>query len=163
MDVAKYLRKFELTEEDYIEAIQETFVEAYSLAHTLRDESKVKGWIIKIARTRGLRRKTKKTILTTLECVFKEDVVQLESIQHCEDDVLSTLVKMADRQILFDAVMRLKGKERNVLILQYIHGEKLKDIAVMVGESLTNTKTISRRARAKLKEYLIDGGYENGR
>ena len=163
MDVAKYLRKFELTEEDYIAAIQETFVEAYSLAHTLRDESKVKGWIIKIARTRGLRPKTKKTILTTLECVFKEDVVQLESIQHCEDDVLSTLVKMADRKILFDAMMKLKEKERNVLILQYIHGEKLKDIAVMVGESLTNTKTISRRARAKLKEYLIDGGYENGR
>ena len=162
IDVVKYLKKFKLEEDAFAEAVQDTFVEAFSLVHTLRDESKVKGWIIKIARTQGLRRKRKIGCISTLESVFKEDVVQPDCMPHHEEDALKKLISKADRKELLDALMQLKEKERNVLILQYIYQEKLKDISLIVDESLTNTKTISRRAKEKLKKLLIEGGHENG-
>ena len=53
VDVVRYLRAFDLSEEDLQDAIQDTFVEAFSRADQLRDEEKVKHWIIKIARVKA--------------------------------------------------------------------------------------------------------------
>jgi len=33
----------------------------------------------------------------------------------------------------------------------------------MIDENLNNTKSIARRAKLKLRELLIDGGYEHGK
>ncbi len=161
-DVVSYLRAFGL-EDELEDAVQDTFVEAISKARSLRDESKVKHWIIKIARSKGIRRIRKKGILATIECVFREDVVQLESANLYEDDALVSLIKEADQKLLVQALCSLKEKERKAVIHQCVYKEKIQDIAPAIGESLTNTKTILRRAKAKLKIYLINGGYYDGK
>ena len=163
MDVARYLAKFHLKESDYYDAIQDTFVEAFSRAHTLREPEKVKHWMIKIAKSKGLKYKRKNSILLTIECAFKEDVIQLNCSDRHEDEVLKELISKADKVELLEAMKCLKEKEQSVLIHHYIYDEKLKDIAIIIGESLTNTKTISRRAKEKLRNFLTDGGYEDGK
>lgn len=162
-DVVKYLRRFDLSKEDLQDAIQDTFVEAFSKAHTLRDPEKAKNWVIKIARSKGLKYKRKRNILITIECAFKEDVVQLDCQEAYEEDALAKLILKADMKDLIKSMTNLKPKERSVLIHQYIYDEKLKDIALIIGENLNNTKSISRRAKEKVKNYLIDGGYQYGR
>lgn len=163
VDVVRYLRAFDLSEEDLQDAIQDTFVEAFSRAGQLRDEEKVKHWIIKIAKSKGRKHKIKSEILVTIECAFKEDVVQLNCQETYEDDILTELIVKADMEDLIESIKSLNHKERKLLILQYVYEEKLKDIAIILGENLNNTKSISRRAKEKAMKFLIDGGYEYGR
>lgn len=163
VDVVRYLKAFDLSDDDLQDAIQDTFVEAFSRANQLRDEEKVKHWIIKIAKSKGRKYKIKSEILVTIECAFREDVVQLNCQETHEDDVLTELIVKADMKDLIESIKSLNYKEQKALILQYVYGEKLKDIAIILGENLNNTKSISRRAKEKAREFLIDGGYEYGR
>lgn len=163
VDVVRYLKAFDLSESDLEDAIQDTFVEAFSRAGQLRDEEKVKHWIIKIARSKGRKYKRKSSILVTIECAFKEDVVQLSCQETYEDDVLAGLILKSDMVDLIESIKSLNYKEQKALILQYVYGEKLKDIAIILGENLNNTKSISRRAKEKARKFLLDGGYEYGR
>ena len=59
IDVVRYLKAFDLSDDDLQDAIQDTFVEAFSRANQLRDEEKVKHWIIKIAKSKGRKYKIK--------------------------------------------------------------------------------------------------------
>lgn len=52
-DVIHYLRAFNIDENLLDDAIQDTFVEALSSLDTLRDETKMKYWLIKIAKRVG--------------------------------------------------------------------------------------------------------------
>ena len=54
----------------------------------------------------------------------------------------------------------LKEKERKVIVLYYTYGYRLKEIAVMIRESETNTKSLSRRAKQKLKAMIEEGGLD---
>ena len=163
VDVVRYLKAFDLSDDDLQDAIQDTFVEAFSRASQLRDEEKVKHWIIKIAKSKGRKYKIKSEILVTIECAFREDVVQLSCQETFEDDVLTELILNSEMKALIDSIKNLNEKEQKALILQYVYGEKLKDIAIILGENLNNTKSISRRAKEKARKFLLDGGYEYGR
>ena len=157
-DVVRYLRKFDLGD-DYNDAVQDTFVEAYSKIRSLRDESKAKNWVIKIAKSKGLKYKKKQGLLIAFEYAFKEEIVKMDCSGTYKEDILKSIVKKEEDELLMEALGNLKDKERNALIHQYFYEEKVQDIADDIGESLTNTKTILRRARAKVKNYLIKGGY----
>ena len=58
-DVVHYLRAFNIDENLLEDAIQDTFVEALSSLDTLRDETKMKYWLIKIAKRVGSKYVTK--------------------------------------------------------------------------------------------------------
>lgn len=58
-DVVHYLRAFNIDENLIDDAIQDTFVEALSSLDTLRDETKMKYWLIKIAKRVGSKYVTK--------------------------------------------------------------------------------------------------------
>lgn len=162
-DVVRYLWKFGFDEDTFKDAVQETFVEAFSRATTLRDMDKARNWVIKIAKYTGLKYKRKKNSSQALECEFTEDVVQLSYRNTYEKDILKSVIEKEDSELLCESMGKLKDKERDTLVHQYIYEEKLKDIAPKINESLTNTKTISKRSKEKLKKLLLEGGYENGK
>ncbi len=162
-EIVRYLGKFGLERDDLKDAIHETYVIAFRNAADLRDEERAKGWLIAIARTTGIRYKRKYDNISIIECAFEEDMVQLSSQNAYESDILEKIIMESDIVLLRQCLMKLSEKERRVLSLQYEYDEKLKDIAIMIGESLNNTKSIARRAKLKLKDLLIDGGYEHGK
>lgn len=73
---------------------------------------------------------------------------------------LDDLIEKLDRQKLHEYIGRLKEKERKVIVLYYTYGYRLKEIAVMIRESETNTKSLSRRAKQKLKAMIEEGGLD---
>lgn len=160
MEVYRYLCKFGFDKETLNDALQETFVEAYSHMDALRNEEKTKNWLIKIAKSVGIKYKKRCNKELEYEYGFEEDVVNLKYGNTYESDVLIKIILEADLVLLREAMLRLKPKERDTLILFYIYGEKLKDIAEILGESDSNTRTIAKRAKEKVREYLIEGGYE---
>ncbi len=75
-DVVHYLRAFNIDENLLEDAIQDTFVEALSSLDTLRDETKMKYWLIKIAKRVGSKYVTKCKNVAIRECSFDEYVLQ---------------------------------------------------------------------------------------
>lgn len=54
-DVLHYLGAFNLTPEDVEDALQDTYIEAFTYIDKVRDESKLKFWLLKIAKRQGLK------------------------------------------------------------------------------------------------------------
>ena len=57
-------------------------------------------------------------------------------------------------ELLADALLTLKQKERDLIILHYYKGYKLKEVAEMMGMSYVNAKVIHKKALNRLREKL---------
>ena len=56
--------------------------------------------------------------------------------------------------LLADALLALKEKERDLIILHYYKGYKLKEVAEMMGMSYINAKVMHKKALNRLREKL---------
>ena len=64
------------------------------------------------------------------------------------DDVLDNLA---------EALMRLKEKERELIVLHFYSGHTLKTVAEMMGMSYVNAKVIHKKALASLQAFYAAG------
>lgn len=81
-----------------------------------------------------------------------ENIDDYENSLEFEDD--------ANRE-LFEAVMKLDKAKRTVVVLHYIEGYALKEIAQMLSLPIGTVGTRLSRARAELKDYLSEEGDSN--
>ena len=158
-DVVHYLSVFNIDESMLEDAIQETFVEAFTNIHKLNDDAKIKYWLIKIAKRVGGRYAAKSKNLGIKECSYDEYVLQSRyGVENfCDKDFEKAIFAVENEQ-LYKYMNLLKDNERNTLLLQYVYGHKINEIADILGETPTNVKTLSRRAKFKLKKMIEKGG-----
>ena len=58
---------------------------------------------------------------------------------------------------LADALMSLKEKERDLIVLHYYSGHTLKTVAEMMGMSYINAKVIHKKALTSLQAFYAAG------
>ena len=58
---------------------------------------------------------------------------------------------------LADALLTLKEKERDLIVLPYYHGHTLKTVAEMLGMSYINAKVLHKKALAALRTFYAAG------
>lgn len=133
-----YLGDLQLAED----AVQETYLKAYRNWHTFRGESSERTWLTAIALNccRSLTRKP----------WFRQEnrAVALDKLPEASvpfDPVDDTVIT---------EVMKLPAKYREVILLHYYQGLKLREIAGMMSLPEATLSTRLKRARAKLKEKL---------
>ena len=160
-EVVLYLAKFGLERGDLKDAIDETFTTAFEKVGSLRDEALARNWLIKIAKSVGLKYKKKYKRETPI--TFIEEVKDFGGNEVWEEDVADQVIREADRELLIKCLAQLNEREYRIIMLQYNYDEKLKDIAQITGENLNTVKSISRRAKQKLKDLLMEGGYTHGK
>lgn len=158
-DVVHYLRAFNIDENLIDDAIQDTFVEALSSLDTLRDETKMKYWLIKIAKRVGSKYVTKCKNVAIRECSFDEYVLQSRcDIETFCDKDFDTFISGLEREDLYKYISRLRPNEQKALLLYYVYGHKLNEIAEVLGETSSNVRSLSRRAKLKLRKMFEEGG-----
>lgn len=161
-DVVHYLSVFNIEKTFLEDAVQDTFVEAFGSLDNLRDVTKMKYWLLKIAKRVGTKYVVKCKNITIKECSFEEYVVKSDcNTATFGDKQLDDLIKKMDNEELYQYIDRLKEKEQSVLLLYYVYGHTLKEIAGLIGETNSNTKSLARRGRLKLKEMLEEGGFND--
>ncbi|MDO4355032.1 MAG: RNA polymerase sigma factor [Clostridia bacterium] len=128
---------------DCDDAIQEAMLRAWRKRNTLREEAYFETWLVRIvinecksALHRGRRNAT--TELT-------------EAVPAPEEP--------APDPVLRDALYRLDEKLRLPLVLHYLEGYKVEEIARLTGTPVGTVKHRLRRAKDQLKEELEKGGY----
>lgn len=160
--VTRYLRTFDLGEGLLDDAVQETMINAWMHIDQLRDVSRMKWWVRSIAMNVGLKYVKKinqklsreVSLETRLENVASEE----EEAMLCQ--ALSEYVEKADLGRIEELLSCLSKKEKNVILLQHVFQHSLKEVAKIIGESYANTRKISSRAMARMREYAAK---EDGR
>ena len=70
------------------------------------------------------------------------------------DALFAFFIDKEEKKRVWDAVNRLKGQKKEVILLQYFGDFSQKEIAAMLKITPGNVKVLSFRAKKELKEYL---------
>ena len=127
--------------------LQDVFLKIHQHVETLRDVKKLESWIYKLTRNaiidyyRSMRQTTSLDVPEALQ--LPEDLP--------DEDVVSELFPSVRAM-----VMSLPAQDRQALILTEYQGLTQKELAERLGLSLSGAKSRVQRARAKLKQQLLD-------
>lgn len=93
------------------------------------------------------------------ECSFDEYVLQSRcDIETFCDKDFDTFISGLEREDLYKYISRLRPNEQKALLLYYVYGHKLNEIAEVLGETSSNVRSLSRRAKLKLRKMFEEGG-----
>ncbi len=136
-----YLRDLKASED----AVQETFLKAYKHLDSFRGQSSEKTWLIRIAlnQCRDMRR--------SAWYRYIDPRVSLENLP------LSSPPPSAEHMALQTAIMKLKPKYMEVVLLYFYEGLRMKEIASLLHISEAAVSIRINKAKQKLKAELEGG------
>ena len=141
LDVKRFIRSKVKDEHIADDLLQETFIKIHMRLESLKDVTKIKSWLMTIARNIVFDYFKKKEWLGNGEAIIVEPDDEVEN-NHTEKDCLQGIIK------------RLPKKYRDPLFLFDIKGIKQAEIADRLNLGLSTTKSRIQRARK-----LIAQGY----
>ena len=153
-----YLRAFDIPLSTVDDAVQETMLRAWKNIGQLRDAQSMKWWVLKIASNVGKAYVKKEKYREIREISLDERVEQIPDGDEAEmaDEALCIAMENTELEKISELLDRLSDKERQVIVLRYIHELPLTEVAKLVGETYANTRTIASRAMRKLKKYAAE-------
>ena len=156
--IRAYLSVFGINPAYLEDAVQDTMIEAMTCIGGLKEISKLRSWLLIIAKRVGLKYVTADK--SGNECSLEECIETGREMEFVSDRQLYNCMSHIDSEELAHIINKtLSEKEKKVIILYYVYDHKLKEIAEIIGETNTNTRTLSARAKKKLKTKLEEGGY----
>ena len=127
---------------------QETFIKAFLSQETLKDLNKFRAWIFRIAYN---------TFVSNHRCSrSSEPIEQAEKIANDENTD-----KSFEYQELYTALAKLSEKERCAILLYYMQGYNVKEIAEINETTADAVKQLLSRGRLHLKKYLTESRDSN--
>lgn len=129
---------------DQEDAVQETMRIALQKLHTLREERYFGTWLVRILINEcyAIGRKKKREIPT--------------------EEILESLPTDSDTEVM-EVLMLLDIKQRLPLILHYVEGYSIAEVAQMVGVPQGTIKTRMARGRQAARSILDEGGHGHGK
>lgn len=120
---------------------QDTFVKAYLSCEGFRDEDKFKAWIFRIAYN---------TFIS-----YKRRQRPNDNFEQAQNMVSSfTADRSFEYQKLYLCLERLSEKERYAVLLFYMQGYNIREIATITESTYESVKTLLSRGRHHLKELM---------
>lgn len=145
----KYYRiaySYTFQEQDAMDIVQEAAYRAILKSESLRNPEYADTWICRIIKNEAVR---------FLEKYRGRTVTMEELPEEGSEDQMEDLD-------LKQALNKLDGEERAIVILKYFEEEKLTTIAQIMNLNLNTVKSRLYRAVEKLKKYM-EGGAEHGK
>ncbi len=131
---------------DSLDIMQDTYMKIRASAHLYKPMGKPMAWIFTIARN-----------LTMTH--FREAKRYSDDDHDMEDDLsFSYVTDVTDRLVLQTAMETLSEEERQIVLLFAVNGYKHREIAESLDIPLSTVLSKYRRALAKLKKALTEGG-----
>lgn len=125
--------------------LQETVIEAVRSSDTFRGDAQLSTWMCAIARRRLARH---------YEAERKAEVGRSRLRVVAESTLDESLEQAEQREEVARALGRLPALHRQVLVLKYLDGLPVEEIAAEVGRSRVQVQSLLQRAREGLKREL---------
>lgn len=145
-----YVYVFELVhdEQTSLDIVQETFVAATKYIGSLRDEDKFGSWLFGIAHQKCIQRWRKRH----REELLREELVS--ELEEFENDPAELLIRREQEAEFMNLLNQLSPSHRSVLLLHFIEGFSLEEIAQITDVSLGTVKSRLHYAKKSLKQLL---------
>lgn len=140
---------------DAEEALQDSFIKAYTALGSFRNDSKFSTWLYKIVYNTGLTIISNKKRKIEMEMGSIDDMPFLKE----KDSEIYSMTNDA-KEYLIDLVDQLPVRNSLVLILFYLDSFSLKEISEVMNLSIVNTKVLLHRSRNLLRELLLEHNYQ---
>jgi len=137
-----YLKDQQLAED----AFQEVFLKVYMNYNSFRKESSEKTWIIRIT-INVCKDMLKSSYHQRVQATDDEVLTQI----HSEDE--DFLERLSNKE-LFETILKLDPKYKDVIILYYYQGFKIKEMASLLDTTTGQVSSLLARARENLKQLL---------
>ncbi len=140
-------------QEDALDAVSDTFLEAFKGVSNLREPAAFKGWIFRILSVRCKR--------AVGGLILRRNTFNLDDFVETADRGGVSLEDAAvDNAALAKAIAKLQPEERMILVLNVLHGYTTKEIAEMLAKPQGTVSSKLHRTYGKLRDML--GGEEDG-
>jgi len=135
---------------DAQDVVQDTFIEAFRDAATLRSRGALRGWLLRITVHQAHRRFRRRKLLRRLGLDRSIDDAPLDSLLHsgASPELRSEL------RVVQQALEGVSAAERFAWILRYVDGHNLDEVAEALGCSLATAKRRLARAQALVRAAL---------
>ena len=137
--------------QDAEDVTQETFLKAHR-HFALLDSANVNAWLYRVATNAAydvLRRRQLKTFVSL-------DTDEGDTLHPMSDDDVQE--ECATREALTTALAQMRPKHRAVLVLHYLEGQSLEEIAHVSGRGRDAAKSLTYRARQDFKQCYHAAG-----
>ncbi|MFC1735200.1 sigma-70 family RNA polymerase sigma factor [Candidatus Hydrogenedentota bacterium] len=124
--------------------VQETFVKAFKSLDTLKEKGKFRQWLVSITRN-----------LCINSSRIAEQRVRLDRDMPAREDSAPNIEQRELHEILRSQIMNLEPDAREILLLHYFAGFKIREIADTLGISGSAAAKRIQRARKTLGEKLV--------
>lgn len=137
--------------------LQEVFLRIHEHLHTLRDETRLTSWIYQIARHAIIDHYRREKAWVALPDGLSEPPDGQASTWPTHRGELEEQVAEGElAPFLRQMIARLPAKYRRPLVLSELRGFSHREIAAMLGLSVSGVKSRVQRARQQLKALLLD-------
>ncbi|MFY0627948.1 MAG: RNA polymerase sigma factor [Reichenbachiella sp.] len=146
--IAKVCRIYTDTKDDFDDYYQECIVQLWRSFDSFRGDSKISTWVYRVCLNVCLSqlRKKKKNVFTTREEI--PDVS--DDYDHAQEEKLA---------LLFKAIKLLRESDRAIILL-YLEEKSYKEMAEILGITVTNVGAKVNRVKNQLKNIINErGGY----
>lgn len=127
-------------EPDAADAVQEALLRAYENLHTLRKKQYFKTWLVRILMNECYKIQKRQKRLVSYEEYMQQESGRKDP---CYTD-------------LYQAILELPQEMRTAVVLFYMEGFSIEEIASITGSCKSTVKTRLFRARAQLRKSLED-------
>jgi len=127
-----------------LDIAQEVFLKAWRLLDTVKDEEALGGWLAALTRT---------TTIDALRKHREQPVAETPELRHIAPPE-ARLEELDRKQALEKALRRLPEDFREIILLRYFQDLSYKEIAEILGTTLSVVEIRLFRARRRLKDLL---------
>lgn len=158
-EIYLYLYSLCRSRETAEDLMQEVFLKALL---SLPDQNEnLRAWLYKVARNACFNelRNRKKELQS--EHIEEISVSAKEGLQESSsDNLVDDLIRSEQRRFLYEAMMELPDRQREILELFYFSELSIKEIAEVMRLTSQNVRVLAHRAKKQLREYMEVKGYE---
>jgi RNA polymerase sigma-70 factor (ECF subfamily) len=138
--------------EDARDLTQEVFVKVYQQLTTYQDQGFM-AWLLRITRNLCIDQLRRRKARPPADDLVAEDN-EWAMPDQAPDPEQSWLTDTRKR-LVYDALRRLNGQSREIILLKEIQGLQFKEIAEMLGLPVGTVKSRSNRARVELARQVV--------
>jgi RNA polymerase sigma factor (sigma-70 family) len=158
-EIYLYLYSLCKSRETAEDLMQEVFLKALL---SLPDQNEnLRAWLYKVARNacfnelRNRKRELQSEHIEDISASARESLQENSS-----DNLVDELIRSEQRRFLYEAMLKLPDRQREILELFYFSELSIKEIAEIMRLTSQNVRVLAYRAKKKLREYMEVKGYE---
>jgi len=149
-----YLYRLIGSKEEAEDLLQDVFIKAYRNLMSFDAERKFSSWIYRIAHNEAvnrIKRKSLKRFISWESITSTKDKINTATTEEGPD---KDWLRKEMKQEVADAIEKLPGKYKQVLLLRYYDDKSYEEISEILGRPVNTVGTLIKRAKEKLSEEI---------